>query len=114
MTTAVTAVTGIGPKTAEYLQQQGVDTAEKLLAGGVDLLSGAPGFGEARAQAVIEAAEELLGKGAGKSDDTSGKKKKQKKAKKEKNKKGKKESKGKDKGKGKEKKDKGKKKKKKK
>ncbi len=46
-------VVGIGPKTAAYLRQHGVEDSDALLAVGVALLSSAPGFGEARAVKVL-------------------------------------------------------------
>lgn len=61
MTTPVNRVTGIGPKTAEFLQRKGIDSVEALLACGHEGLLDAPGFSEGRAKNVLQAAAELLG-----------------------------------------------------
>lgn len=61
MSTPVKQVRGIGPKTAEYLIKQNIQTAEQLIEFGVTNLGLAPGFSAARAETVIEAAKELLG-----------------------------------------------------
>lgn len=68
MTIAVANVPGIGPKTAEYLAKQGVTTAEALLQAGAGILAVSPGFGDARARKVMDAAAALVvGAGAGES-----------------------------------------------
>jgi len=61
MTTPLRKVTGIGPKTAEFLQQRGIESAEQLLAAGRESLSGAPGFSAARADSVLQAAASMPG-----------------------------------------------------
>jgi predicted flap endonuclease-1-like 5' DNA nuclease len=61
MTTPVSKVTGIGPKTAEYLGEKGITTAEALLEKGRDVLLNAPGFSESRVVTVFDAASQLLG-----------------------------------------------------
>jgi hypothetical protein len=61
MATPLVKVTGIGPKTAEFLKEQGIATAEELLAAGVGLLSQAPGFSAARAETVLDSARVEVG-----------------------------------------------------
>ncbi len=61
MTTPLRNVPGIGPKTAEFLQQEGIDSAESLAAMDAEKLMRAPGFHLNRAQAVIRAAAKLTG-----------------------------------------------------
>ena len=61
MSTPLSQVAGIGPKTAEYLSDRGITTVEALLQAGVAALVEAPGFGEGRANTVVEAARDLLG-----------------------------------------------------
>jgi len=53
-------VPGIGVKTADYLVKQGIGSAEALLAAGLEALIAAPGFGEARARRVLDAAAGLV------------------------------------------------------
>lgn len=60
MSSELESVPGIGPKTAEYLQEHKVATIKSLLKFGSDKLKHAPGFGEARAMMVIEAASLLI------------------------------------------------------
>lgn len=104
MTTPVIKVSGIGPKTAAFLQQRGVESVEALLAAGSVLLAEAPGFGAGRVERVMAAAAALLessavtpardksgktkkgrkGKGAGKVKKRQKKNGKEKKAKKDK------------------------------
>lgn len=60
MSIAVVNVPGIGPKTAEYLEKQGITTAEALLQAGVGILALSPGFGDARARKVMDAAVALV------------------------------------------------------
>ena len=61
MTTPVNKVSGIGPKTTEYLKGQGITTAEALLKYGVEKLASAPGFSPGRAETVISETNKLLG-----------------------------------------------------
>jgi len=94
-------VPGIGPKTVEYLEAEGLATAEDLVQAGVEELMKAPGFHLNRATSVLDAARALIGetgaeasasgKKSGKTaiPETGKKKKKQKKEKKEKKDKGK-------------------------
>lgn len=99
MTIAIVDVSGIGPKTAEYLAKQGITTAEALLEAGLAVLAVSPGFGDARARksmdsaaALVVGAEEAESpvKGGGKADNIKGmKSKKDKKGKKGKKKKSK-------------------------
>jgi hypothetical protein len=88
-------VPGIGPKTAEYLISEGLETAEDLLNAGIGQLIQAPGFHLNRANTVLEAARALIASGgvtvsakktAPKSVKKAAKKKEAKKAKKEKSK----------------------------
>jgi hypothetical protein len=60
MTISVNQVPGLGPKTAEYLAQQGITTAETLLDAGLTVLIAAPGFGDGRARKVLDAAASLV------------------------------------------------------
>ena len=57
MTQSVRDVTGIGPKTAEFLDAKGIRTVKQLISLGVAGLAEAPGFSESRARTVIAAAE---------------------------------------------------------
>ncbi len=59
MTQSVRDVTGIGPKTAEFLDTRGISTVKQLIRLGVSGLAEAPGFSESRARTVIAAAELL-------------------------------------------------------
>ena len=63
MATDVINVKGIGPSAANVLIDQGIGTAEALAAAAVALVAAIPGFGEARARQVIEAAAELADAG---------------------------------------------------
>ena len=54
MTTKLIEVPGIGPKTAEYLQAQGLATVEDLLQAGIEELMKAPGFHLSRALKPLE------------------------------------------------------------
>jgi Helix-hairpin-helix domain len=60
MTTPVNKVSGIGPKTTEFLKNQGIATAEALITSGVAKLALAPGFNQSRATTVINAASKLI------------------------------------------------------
>ena len=60
MTTPVSEVTGVGPKTVEYLKKRRITTAEALVKRGISVLEGAPGFSPGRAANVIDAANKLL------------------------------------------------------
>ena len=60
MTTPVNKVTGVGPKTVEYLKTRRITTAEALVKRGISVLEAAPGFSPGRAANVIEAANQLL------------------------------------------------------
>lgn len=107
MTTPVDKVTGVGPKTVEYLKRRRITTAEALVKRGTSVLETAPGFSPGRAVNVIEAANQLLSRGsvvvktakpttkakAEKPEKKEKDKKEKKKDKKSKNKKGKKEKK---------------------
>ena len=60
MTTPVSMVTGVGPKTVEYLKRRRITTAEALVKRGTSVLEAAPGFSPGRATNVIDAATKLL------------------------------------------------------
>jgi hypothetical protein len=60
MTIAVIKISGLGLRTAEYLAQQGITTAEGLLEAGLEKLIAAPGFSEGRARKVMDAAATLV------------------------------------------------------
>ena len=60
MTTPVNRVTGVGPKTVEYLKKRRITTVEALIKRGPSVLDEAPGFSPGRAANVIEAANKLL------------------------------------------------------
>lgn len=60
MTTPVNKVTGVGPKTVEYLKERRITTAEALVKHGTSVLETAPGFSPGRAENVIHAANKLL------------------------------------------------------
>jgi outer membrane biosynthesis protein TonB len=60
MTTPVNMVSGVGPKTVEYLKSRRITTAEALVTRGLSILEAAPGFSPGRAANVIEAANKLL------------------------------------------------------
>jgi hypothetical protein len=53
-------VPGIGPKTAEYLIAEGLETAEDLVNAGIGQLMQAPGFHLNRATSVLEGARALI------------------------------------------------------
>lgn len=61
MAIPVNKVTGIGPKTAEYLATKKIKTVEQLLKNNIDVLASAPGIGPVRAEAAIKEANKLLG-----------------------------------------------------
>ncbi len=93
VTHKVIDVPGVGPKTAEYLISEGLETAEDLVNAGIGQLIQAPGFHLNRANTVLEAARALIASGgetvsakkaAPKSVKKAAKKKEAKKAKKEK------------------------------
>jgi endonuclease III len=102
----MTDVTGIGVKTAEVLAEHRIKTPAALAKASIERITSIPGFSEARAATVIEAAKALLAGGgaasAGKAkpvsapadadskDKKKGKKKDKKKGKKKDKKKGKK------------------------
>lgn len=60
MSTPVTRIPGIGPKTAEQLATAGIDTADELIAAGVDQLQHLPGISRAKALAFMQAAQALV------------------------------------------------------
>jgi Helix-hairpin-helix domain len=60
MSTPVNKVSGIGPKTTEYLKRKRITTAEALVKSGTDILVLAPGFSPGRAETVIKEAINLL------------------------------------------------------
>lgn len=61
MPTPVTAISGIGPATAELLANHGFKTAESIAKTTTEKLSLVPGFGEIRSANTIKAAQESLG-----------------------------------------------------
>jgi endonuclease III len=61
MATRLIEVPGIGPKTAEYLEGEGLASAEDLVQAGMDELIKAPGFHLNRATSVLDAARALIG-----------------------------------------------------
>jgi Holliday junction resolvasome RuvABC DNA-binding subunit len=54
MTIPVIEIQGIGPKTAEFLRNNGIITVKDLLKNGTRYLQQAPGFGQKRAEQVLE------------------------------------------------------------
>lgn len=52
---------GIGPVTAAVLAEHGLGSVSKLARAGIDALTAVPGFGAARARAVLDAAREAVG-----------------------------------------------------
>ena len=54
MTVPVIEIQGIGPKTAEYLKNHGILTAEDLLKDSTNCLEQAPGIGKDRAEQVLK------------------------------------------------------------
>ncbi|TFG40344.1 MAG: helix-hairpin-helix domain-containing protein, partial [Candidatus Aminicenantes bacterium] len=60
--TRLTDIPGIGPKTAEGLATLGIDSIKALSAAPAELIATLPGFFASRAQALKDAASELLGK----------------------------------------------------
>jgi hypothetical protein len=60
MAIPVSSFPGVGPKTAEYLTEKGINSVETLLESGFDVLVAAPGFSEARANTVMAAAKSVL------------------------------------------------------
>lgn len=60
MSLSLTSVTGIGPAAAKQLKSYGFSSAESIAAATVDDLLQVPGFGQARAVAVIQAAKAML------------------------------------------------------
>jgi len=95
MTIPLNRVTGIGPKTVAYLKDKGVTTLDALLLAGPAVLAEAPGFGQARADRVMDAAKSLTEQGS--SPETPSVKKDKKKEEGKKKGKGKKKKEGKDK-----------------
>lgn len=63
MAIKVIDVPGIGPKTAEYLVSEGLETAEDLVNAGIGQLMQAPGFHLNRANSVLDAARALIASG---------------------------------------------------
>jgi endonuclease III len=63
VTTKVIDVAGIGPKTAEYLISEGIETANDLVNAGIGQLMQAPGFHLNRANTVLNAARVLIASG---------------------------------------------------
>jgi len=61
MAIPVIHVPGIGPKIAELLTQNGIETVTDLIQAGVDKLTQVPGISELKARSFIEAAKNLLG-----------------------------------------------------
>lgn len=80
---ALTDIAGIGESTAARLAEHGIDSVKALLKGGMKKLMAVPGFGEARAAAVLDAAA-LLKHDKPKKEKKKGKKEKKKKKKKKK------------------------------
>ncbi len=80
---ALTAIPGIGERTAEMLGKHGFTTIQQIAEAAVEDLLGVPGFGEIRAAIIIETVAGILLKQEG---DFSGKKSKKKTKKKNKNK----------------------------
>jgi len=92
MTIPVIEIQGIGPKTAEFLRNNGIITAKDLLKNGARYLQQAPGFGEKRAEQVLKiiaSSPGLGGKSSGVKTDNKKKKSKDKKKNKDKKKSGK-------------------------
>ena len=97
MPTPVTAISGIGPATAELLANHGFKTAESIANTTTEKLSLVPGFGEIRSADTIKAAIEAVGAEPAAEKPKTTKKKPEAKAKKEKPEKNKKKDKKKDK-----------------
>jgi len=55
----LTDIPGIGPSTAALLAEHGIDSVKALKKAGIKGLTKVPGFGEARAATVLNAAEAL-------------------------------------------------------
>jgi N utilization substance protein A len=55
---ALMAIPGIGEKMARKLQAAGLDSVEKILAGGLEVLSAVPGIGVKTAQKILDKLEE--------------------------------------------------------
>jgi helix-hairpin-helix protein len=60
MTTPVSEVNGIGPKTVEYLKGRRITTVEALVKRGASVLESAPGFSPGRAANVLQVATAVL------------------------------------------------------
>jgi predicted RecB family nuclease len=60
MTTPVSMVDGIGPKTTEFLKTRRITTVEALVKQGPSILETAPGFSPGRAATVMNEANRLL------------------------------------------------------
>ena len=84
MPTPVTAISGIGPATAELLANHGFKTAESIANTTTEKLSLVPGFGEIRSANTIKAAIEAVGAEPAAEKPKTTKKKPEAKAKKEK------------------------------
>ena len=59
MSIPVIKVPGIGPKTVELLEQQGIKTVESLIHAGIEKLVLVPGISRLKAMAFIEAANNI-------------------------------------------------------
>ncbi len=75
MTVPVIEITGIGPKAAEFLRNNGIFTAEDLIKDGINCLQQVPGFGKNRAEQVLKLMTATLGLGSKKSSAKPDKKK---------------------------------------
>jgi Helix-hairpin-helix domain len=60
MTTPVSEVNGIGPKTVEFLKRRRISTVEALVKRGASVLETAPGFSPGRAANVLKVAAAVL------------------------------------------------------
>lgn len=60
MTTPITEVRGIGASTAAVLAKHGFSSAEDLANASIADIAAVPGFGESRAQKIIDAANDRL------------------------------------------------------
>ena len=60
MTTPVNMVSGIGPKTLEFLKKRRITTVEELVKHGASVLETAPGFSPSRAATVLKIANAVL------------------------------------------------------
>lgn len=60
MSVSLRDVSGIGPKTEEFLNSHDIKTAEQLVQGGRQILEKAPGINLSRAAYILESANQLL------------------------------------------------------